>query len=41
MAQEKAPLEKPDLKIGFIAITCATPLIMAGPFLRESFMARQ
>ena len=31
MAQEKAPLEKPDLKIGFIAITCATPLIMADP----------
>jgi len=31
MAQEKAPLEKPDLKIGFIAITCATPLIMSDP----------
>jgi len=31
MAQEKAPLEKKDLKIGFIPITCATPLIMAGP----------
>jgi nitrate/nitrite transport system substrate-binding protein len=31
MAQEKAPLEKRDLKIGFIAITCATPLIMADP----------
>lgn len=31
MAQEKAPLEKKDLKIGFIAITCATPLIMADP----------
>ncbi len=31
MAQEKVPLEKPDLKIGFIAITCATPLIMADP----------
>jgi nitrate/nitrite transport system substrate-binding protein len=31
MAQEKAPLEKTDLKIGFIAITCATPLIMADP----------
>jgi nitrate/nitrite transport system substrate-binding protein len=26
-----APLEKKDLKIGFIAITCATPLIMAEP----------
>ena len=32
MAQEKGgALEKPDLKIGFIAITCATPLIMADP----------
>lgn len=31
MAQEKAPLEKKDLKIGFIAITCAAPLIMADP----------
>jgi nitrate/nitrite transport system substrate-binding protein len=31
MAQEKAPLEKRDLKIGFIPITCATPLIMAHP----------
>jgi nitrate/nitrite transport system substrate-binding protein len=31
MAQEKAPLEKTELKIGFIAITCATPLIMADP----------
>ena len=34
MAQEKgagASLEKPDLRIGFIAITCATPLIMADP----------
>ncbi len=31
MAQEKGPLEKPDLKIGFIAITCATPLIMSDP----------
>ena len=32
MAQEKAgALEKKDLKIGFIAITCATPLIMADP----------
>ncbi|MGE0800642.1 MAG: CmpA/NrtA family ABC transporter substrate-binding protein [Lautropia sp.] len=29
--QDKAPLEKNDLKIGFIAITCATPLIMADP----------
>ncbi|MBA2689630.1 MAG: ABC transporter substrate-binding protein, partial [Burkholderiales bacterium] len=31
MAQSKGPLEKKDLKIGFVAITCATPLIMAGP----------
>ena len=31
MAQDKGPLEKRDLKIGFIAITCATPLIMADP----------
>ncbi len=31
MAQDKGPLEKKDLKIGFIAITCASPLIMADP----------
>jgi len=32
MAQDrKAPLEKKDLKIGFVAITCASPLIMADP----------
>ena len=31
MAQDKNPLEKKDLKIGFIPITCATPLIMAHP----------
>lgn len=32
LAQEKAgPIEKKDLKIGFIPITCATPLIMAKP----------
>ena len=30
-AQEKKAPEKKDLKIGFIAITCATPLIMADP----------
>ena len=37
MAAEPAPLEKKDLKIGFIPITCATPLIMADPlgFYRE------
>ncbi len=32
MAQEKlGPIEKKELKIGFIPITCATPLIMAHP----------
>ena len=31
MAQERGSLEKKDLKLGFIAITCATPLIMAEP----------
>jgi len=31
MAQERKPLEKKELKIGFIPITCATPLIMADP----------
>ena len=31
MAQESSALEKKDLKIGFIPITCATPLIMAHP----------
>lgn len=31
MAQEKGALEKKDLKIGFIAITCAAPLIVADP----------
>ena len=37
MAQAKGKPEKPDLKIGFIPITCATPLIMADPlgFYRE------
>ena len=33
MARDKGPLEKKDLKIGFVAITCATPLIMAGPMV--------
>jgi nitrate/nitrite transport system substrate-binding protein len=28
---ESGPLEKPNLKIGFIPITCATPIIMAAP----------
>src|SRR5688572_27172525 len=31
MAQDKGALEKKDLKIGFISITCATPLLMADP----------
>jgi len=31
MAQDKATLEKKDLKLGFIPITCASPLIMADP----------
>jgi len=31
MAQERRTPEKKDLKIGFIAITCATPLLMADP----------
>jgi nitrate/nitrite transport system substrate-binding protein len=31
MAQEKGPLEKKDLKVGFIPITCASPLLMADP----------
>ena len=30
-AQTPAAPEKRDLKIGFIAITCATPIIMAEP----------
>jgi len=30
-AQAPGPLEKKDLRIGFIPITCATPIIMAGP----------
>jgi nitrate/nitrite transport system substrate-binding protein len=32
MAQEKRPLEKNDLKIGFLPITCATPIVAAEPF---------
>src|ERR1700757_1173021 len=32
LAQEKTgPIEKKELKIGFIPITCATPIIMADP----------
>jgi nitrate/nitrite transport system substrate-binding protein len=37
MAQDRKPPEKKDLRIGFIPITCASPLIMADPlgFYRE------
>ncbi|MBT9612032.1 MAG: ABC transporter substrate-binding protein [Burkholderiales bacterium] len=38
LAADKAPPEKTDLKIGFIPITCATPIIMAGPM---GFYARE
>jgi nitrate/nitrite transport system substrate-binding protein len=31
MAQDRKPLERKELKIGFIPITCSTPLIMADP----------
>ncbi|HES77331.1 MAG TPA: twin-arginine translocation signal domain-containing protein, partial [bacterium] len=31
LAAEGGPLEKKDLKIGFVPITCATPIIMAKP----------
>jgi len=31
VAQERGRIEKPDLKIGFIPITCASPIIMADP----------
>ena len=33
-----APLEKKDLRVGFIPITCATPIIMAAPM---GFYAKQ
>jgi nitrate/nitrite transport system substrate-binding protein len=44
LAQEKTgPLEKKDLKIGFIPITCATPIIMAEPmgFYKKQGLAVQ
>lgn len=43
MAQERKPLEKKDLKIGFIPITCASPLIMADPlgFYRQEGLSVQ
>ncbi|TNF59011.1 MAG: nitrate ABC transporter substrate-binding protein [Burkholderiales bacterium] len=31
LAQDRRPLEKTDLKIGFLPITCATPLVAADP----------
>ncbi len=31
MAQDKGKIERKDVKIGFIPITCATPLIMSSP----------
>jgi nitrate/nitrite transport system substrate-binding protein len=31
LAADSGPLEKTDLKVGFIPITCATPIIMAHP----------
>ncbi len=37
-AQASGPLEKRDLKVGFIPITCATPIIMAHPM---GFYAKQ
>jgi nitrate/nitrite transport system substrate-binding protein len=37
-AQGSGPLERKDLKIGFIPITCATPIIMAAPM---GFYAKQ
>jgi nitrate/nitrite transport system substrate-binding protein len=38
IAAEKGPLEKKNLKIGFVPITCSTPLIMAHPM---GFYARE
>jgi nitrate/nitrite transport system substrate-binding protein len=44
LAQDKpGPIEKKDLKIGFIPITCATPIIMAEPmgFYKKHGLAAQ
>lgn len=30
LAKEGGPVEKPDLNIGFLPITCATPIVLAG-----------
>ncbi|MEW6677978.1 MAG: CmpA/NrtA family ABC transporter substrate-binding protein [Pseudomonadota bacterium] len=38
MAAEGGPLEKSDLKIGFLPITCATPIVAADPL---GFYAKQ
>jgi nitrate/nitrite transport system substrate-binding protein len=38
MAAETGPLEKKDLKIGFLPITCATPIVAADPL---GFYAKQ
>ena len=38
MAAEGGPLEKKDLKIGFLPITCATPIVAADPL---GFYAKQ
>ncbi|MDB5365558.1 MAG: nitrate transporter substrate-binding protein [Rhodospirillales bacterium] len=38
LAAESGPLEKKELKIGFIPITCATPIILADPL---GFYAKQ
>jgi len=38
LADTRAPLEKKNLNVGFVPITCATPLIMAGPM---GFYAKQ
>jgi nitrate/nitrite transport system substrate-binding protein len=38
LAADRGPLEKTALKIGFVPITCATPIIMAGPM---GFYARE
>jgi len=38
IADSSAPLEKKNLTVGFVPITCATPLIMAGPM---GFYAKQ
>ncbi len=38
LAQDRQPLEKTDLSLGFLPITCATPLVAADPL---GFYARQ